>query len=1070
MLKKSLSVLVLYVLLTLLLTACGQNGQEKTAGSVTVMVYMTGSDLESRSGLGTADLEEMESSGVDPEKVTLLVYTGGSEIWHNGLPAERNTLLRLTADGFVQDADFDLLSMGDPASLSRFLTYAKEQYPAEEYDLILWDHGNGPVMGYGKDKLFENDALTLPELGEALAAGPFGPEERLGVLGFDACLMASVELACVTADYADYLVASEELEPGMGWHYGFLGQAGKVPPRKLARLIVDGYFTAAEEYASDKTYYQADVTMSVTDLSKVVPLRQALETYFAEAADRVSGDYNRLAAARVHAKGMARGGSEIDLIDLGSLVNVQLDAGDNKAKPVLEALKEAVVYNRSNVEGCSGLTLYYPYYNKKNYQKAWRDSYLEANGLESYRTYLKRYEQVWLGSDLQELFQDGLIPQDAGDNRHYTLQLTPEQAEAYAESRYFILRSNGGDLYQLLYMSQNVTEKNGLLTADFDGGAIYVSTAYDVGHIPVLKSTEKTATYETYFTIMHLETADADGMDVRIWLNRDTGTGEVTVTGIYPEQEEETEGKQEPIELTAGGYLRGYDYTYYLKRAEDGRILPFFDWEQYTDQITWFELKTGDGIRFSSAPLYDNGDEYFLMFELTDTQGNRCSSELIPVTLAPAPEEESARERAKESDLPETGEITLPLTEDVTLSLCGFRDRDDGAPVLFGTLANESDAALDLSLSGFRNGQTRDRTDVYDGSCSVAVEPAETKRFRVSVAPQSLLTAGFDAPWALSFSVRLNDTTHIRTLVPGDRYLVRMPSLSGFPERIETFMDAKAERQILTEKDGLTVTLLGAGYWPGRGDAESVRGDFSEKLTLRFLLENSSAAPKDVSVNGIEINGLGFAGISGAGRTVRLDPGIRYPMELSLEQFDVDNMTDDVTCYLPVFFRDADEQQYWELPKRGQIRSISALSVPVVIDGEYRLCPVALSGKGTGETVVPDGEPVFEDDHFTVWSAGSRWLPDEQHARPVDSAPCGFWVRNKTDTDIIAFIGDDASEANHFTVGRHSLTYSLCPGSFFEGKAERRVRIKWKDGNDITSDFQLTDSFLLPDGTEGTAP
>ncbi|MBQ1490817.1 MAG: hypothetical protein IIZ39_02555, partial [Blautia sp.] len=42
---------------------------------------------------------------------------------------------------------------------------------------------------------------------------------RYDFIGFDTCLMATVENARMLADYADYMIASEETEPGIGWYY-----------------------------------------------------------------------------------------------------------------------------------------------------------------------------------------------------------------------------------------------------------------------------------------------------------------------------------------------------------------------------------------------------------------------------------------------------------------------------------------------------------------------------------------------------------------------------------------------------------------------------------------------------------------------------------------------------------------------------------------------------------------------------------------------------------------------------------------------------------------------------------
>ena len=206
--KRRLLAGLLLAAMLLGLGACGKGSGQK----LTLMIYMIGSDLESKSGAASDDLDEIRASGVDLDAVNVIVCAGGCEKWQSdAASADKNTVLKLTENGFEQIESWDAASMGDSATLTKFLDYGVENAPAESYALILWDHGNGPVMGYGKDVLFSNDALTLLEMRKALENSPFGPDRKLDWVGFDACLMASAELACVWSDYTDFLIASQEV-------------------------------------------------------------------------------------------------------------------------------------------------------------------------------------------------------------------------------------------------------------------------------------------------------------------------------------------------------------------------------------------------------------------------------------------------------------------------------------------------------------------------------------------------------------------------------------------------------------------------------------------------------------------------------------------------------------------------------------------------------------------------------------------------------------------------------------------------------------------------------------------
>jgi hypothetical protein len=161
----------------------------------TVMLYLVGSDLESNYGCATEDLDEILYSGLDTSRVNFLVYIGGSRYWHSGFPSDRNVVYRLTPGGWEAVASTATINnMGDPATFLDFMNFSYQNYPAANYGMICWDHGGGPLAGYGFDELYGNDRLFLTEMDAAFQASPFAGE-KLDFLGFDACLLATMEMA-----------------------------------------------------------------------------------------------------------------------------------------------------------------------------------------------------------------------------------------------------------------------------------------------------------------------------------------------------------------------------------------------------------------------------------------------------------------------------------------------------------------------------------------------------------------------------------------------------------------------------------------------------------------------------------------------------------------------------------------------------------------------------------------------------------------------------------------------------------------------------------------------------------
>ncbi|HSK69795.1 MAG TPA: clostripain-related cysteine peptidase, partial [Candidatus Limnocylindria bacterium] len=162
-------------------------------GTQTIMVYMIGSDLESGGGLATSDISEMLRSRPDASRVNVVVMTGGSQKWMTPrISAGGIGVYHIQGRSPAELRVSESASMGEASTLSGFLEYAVGAFPADSYGLILWDHAGGPMVGFGMDTLYRNDALTMPELRQALRASPFGEGGlRLEWVAFDACLMGS---------------------------------------------------------------------------------------------------------------------------------------------------------------------------------------------------------------------------------------------------------------------------------------------------------------------------------------------------------------------------------------------------------------------------------------------------------------------------------------------------------------------------------------------------------------------------------------------------------------------------------------------------------------------------------------------------------------------------------------------------------------------------------------------------------------------------------------------------------------------------------------------------------------
>ena len=158
---------------------------DKNTYSHTIMIYMVGSDLESRYGSATADLEEMLAANPDTQNNNIVVFTGGASRWRShGIEADKSYILELTNKDFAIKESTDSCNMGEPENLSNFINYCFDKYDTDKYSLILWNHGAGPVIGFGVDENY-SDILSLTELKAALDLSVGKSGNKLELIGFD---------------------------------------------------------------------------------------------------------------------------------------------------------------------------------------------------------------------------------------------------------------------------------------------------------------------------------------------------------------------------------------------------------------------------------------------------------------------------------------------------------------------------------------------------------------------------------------------------------------------------------------------------------------------------------------------------------------------------------------------------------------------------------------------------------------------------------------------------------------------------------------------------------------------
>jgi hypothetical protein len=267
----------------------------------TVMIYMAGDN--SLSPIVNQNLEAMEKVGSN-DILDIVVLTDESGDQDSHLYHVKKDRLEELPISSIRLSGLNEVDTGKPDTLSDFGRYTLDNYPSDNYMLIMWGHGKG-WQGLATDK--GGSELTMPEFRAALNDIKDANDGRkLDVMGFDACAMATIEGFYEMSEYADILVASQKKEPDAGWPYEPILKdiaTGKdASPEDIARSIVKKYVHAYEEgdlphqdftvgmtairtrtdsdlYISFQRFADTLNTLPVNERDQILGLQGKLETY-----------------------------------------------------------------------------------------------------------------------------------------------------------------------------------------------------------------------------------------------------------------------------------------------------------------------------------------------------------------------------------------------------------------------------------------------------------------------------------------------------------------------------------------------------------------------------------------------------------------------------------------------------------------------------------------------------------------------------------------------------------------------------------------------------------------------
>jgi len=263
----------LFLLLLTTVISLGAFAKSTEPKEWTFLLFLNGHN--NLSSFGDMNIKDMEKSGSN-DQVNLVVEWGraDSDLTSRLLVQKSTDSTKVTSPILMNLKDRD---MGDYKNLVDFVKWGVDNYPAKHYFVAVWNHGSGwhfqrsgsvGINDISYDDVTGNN-ITTEQLGLAMTEIKQHIGRNVDIYGSDACLMQMLEVVTEMKSTVNYVVGSEETEPGQGWPYETFMQkwttAPQSSPAEVSILLSKEYLAAY----SGGVYGSTPVTFSALDISKL---------------------------------------------------------------------------------------------------------------------------------------------------------------------------------------------------------------------------------------------------------------------------------------------------------------------------------------------------------------------------------------------------------------------------------------------------------------------------------------------------------------------------------------------------------------------------------------------------------------------------------------------------------------------------------------------------------------------------------------------------------------------------------------------------------------------------------
>lgn len=387
-------------------TGGGDTGGE-TDAQWTVMIYINADN--NLSSAGADDLSEMEAVDLNGSKINVIVLidqssNGDTKLYKVGYGS--STRLSSTELGISATGN-DELDMGDYNTLSKFIDFGKINYKAKKYAVIIWNHGsgwrsssgNGSPAGYKAVSSDDTNGNIMynHEMAQAVAG------KGLTIIGFDACLMGMLETAYEIRNHAQYMIGSEDNEPGDGWDYTAWLNAFKnsaKTPVDFINAVVNAY--AAQYSSTSKT------TLAGVDLTKIDNIMEKLNAFSTKLRNTITNNtirdeiknliLNYVEDYKPESYFSVSGDHNIDLYDLAHQIETRTDYADAEAAALKAAVSQAVIKEWHNADGnprSNGLSVHFVHFSSSYYSTSYNHDEAYSNTYSGEHPVSFVYNSTW---------------------------------------------------------------------------------------------------------------------------------------------------------------------------------------------------------------------------------------------------------------------------------------------------------------------------------------------------------------------------------------------------------------------------------------------------------------------------------------------------------------------------------------------------------------------------------------------------------------------------------------------------------------------------------------------------